>query len=390
MAPRPLNVLFVTAGLESGGAEMSLFKMVSRMDRTRFHCSVISLTDVGPVLGERIRRQGVSVQALGYKRGSPDPRMILRLARLIRRTRPDIVQTWMYHADLVGGLAARLAGVRRVVWAIHNTDLDPASTKALTRRVVALNGRLSHRVPARITCCSEAALEAHARIGYDAARLGVIHSGIDTDEFMPDSDARPALRRELGLAPGTPLVGLMARFDPQKDHETFLQAAGLLHRDRPDVHFVLCGSGVTEDNLTLSAWADAAGVRGVTHRLGLRRDVAQVTAALDAATCCSRYGESFALVLGEAMACGVPVVTTDMAGPVSVMGGLGPVVPVQDPPALADAWRRLLCLSGDERRAWGARARRHILDHLSLEKTVKGYEDFYERLVGASEGAVGS
>lgn len=380
MAQKPLRVLFITAGLESGGAEMSLYKMVTRMDPSRFECRVLSLTDMGSVLGEKIQAAGIPIEALGFRRGLPNPLMLMALARRIRTLNPGLVQTWMYHADLIGGVAAKLAGNFPIVWAIHSTDFHPTRTKAQTRWVVRLNSRLSSVLPAKITCCSGAALSVHADLGYARDRLCVIHSGIDTEEFVRDSRARSAFCDELQIDVRTPLVGLMARFDPQKDHETFFHAAGLLAKRQPMARFVLCGSGVTPDNPTLAGWAREAGVADRTHFLGLRQDIARVTAALSVATCCSSYGESFSLVLGEAMACGVPCVTTDMEGPVSVVGGLGWVVPRRDPQHLADAWQSALSLSSEERRDWGFRARQSIQARLSLQMTVQQYEAFYEAL----------
>ena len=380
------KILFVTTGLESGGAEMSLYKLVTRMDKSRFDCSVVSLTDAGPVLGARIQEGGIPLHCLGFARGMPDPRMVTSLARWIGKAKPDLVQTWMYHADLVGGLAAGLArrpAARRapVVWSVHSTHLVKGKNKSLTLGVIGLNARLSRRLPARVLCCSDAARDTHLQLGYPETLLLTIPSGVDTEEFIPNPAARADVRQELHLPPDAPLIGLSARFDPQKDHETFFRAAQILHRSRPEARFVLWGGGITPDNRTLARMAQGAGVDAQTHFLGLRRDTARLTAALDAATCCSAFGESFALVMGEAMACGIPCVTTDMAGPAAIVGGHGWVVPVRDARALAEAWREMLDLTPEARAARQQDARGHILDHFSLDKTVREYEAFYKTML---------
>ncbi len=376
------RILFVTTGLESGGAEMSLYKLVTRLNPARWDCAVVSLTDAGPVLGAKIQQGGIPLHCLGFPRGRPDPRMVTRLAQWIGRAKPDIIQTWMYHADLVGGLAAMLArrpNSRRVpvVWSVHSTHLVKGKNKAQTLGVIGLNARLSRHLPARVLCCSDAARDTHLQLGYPETLLLTIPSGVDTDEFVPSPAARADVRRELELLPETPLVGLSARFDPQKDHETFFRAAGLLHQTCPEARFLLWGVGITPDNPALARMAQEAGVSGHTHFLGLRQDTARLTAALDAATCCSAFGESFALVVGEALACGVPTVTTDMPGPVALMGGCGGVVPAGDADALARAWQGMMELSPEERRQRGALARAHIQQNFSLDKTVRAYEDFY-------------
>lgn len=388
MALKRLKVLFVTTGLESGGAEMSLYKLVTRMDRERFDCTVLSLTNAGPVLGARITAEGIPLHCLGLRRGAPDPRMVTRLAQWIAKTRPDVVQTWMYHADLIGMLAAALArrpGRRYpVIWSVHCTSLMRGKNKSQTLQVVGLNSRLSHRGPACVLCCSDAALETHREIGYRPDRLQVIASGIDTDEYVPAPALRADVRRELGIPEDAPLVGLSARFDPQKDHETFFRAAARLHSVRPDAHFLLWGVNIAPDNPDLTRWARDAGVLPQTHLLGLRPDTARLTAALDAATCCSSFGESFALVVGEAMACGIPCVTTAMPGPEALVGDIGWVVPVKDDAALARAWQEMLTLPPHVAAKYAAEARARIERLFSLRKTVREYEDFYVRLLGHS------
>ena len=385
MALKRIKILFVTTGLESGGAEMSLYKLVTRMDRTRFDCSVLSLTNSGPVLGARIAAEGIPLHCLGLRRGAPDPRMVTRLAHWIAQTKPDVVQTWMYHADLIGTLASVLA--RRpgrnipVIWSVHCTSLMRGKNKSQTLQVVGLNSKLSHRGPACVLCCSDAALETHRKIGYRADRLQVIASGIDTEEYVPNPAARADVRRELGIPLDAPLIGLSARFDPQKDHETFFRAAARLREVRPDAHFLLWGVNVSPDNPDLTRWAQAAGVLPQTHLLGLRPDTARLTAALDAATCCSSFGESFALVVGEAMACGVPCVTTAMPGPQALVGDVGWVVPVKDDDALARAWQEMLSLTPPALHTYAENARARIEHLFSLRKTVREYEDFYTHLL---------
>lgn len=380
-----MKVLHVTTGLETGGAETLLFKLVANTDWGCFHSSVLSLTDEGPILGARIRAAGVPLECLGFPRGLPHPGMIAKLARRIRQVRPDVVQTWMYHADLVTALAMAPMRRRPLVWGIHSASVDPSRLKRQTRWVIRACARLSRRLPARIVCCSPAARASHVGFGYAPDKMRVIANGVDTAEFVPCPEARGQLRRELELPPDAPLVGLIARLDPQKDHETFFRAAGRLHQTRPDAHFVLCGGGITSGDAQLRAWSEAAGVRDRTHLLGLRGDVPHVSAALDVATCCST-SESFGLTLAEAMACGVPCVTTALDGPRALVGDLGRVVPVGDADALAAAWQEMLTLTANQRREWAGRARLRIEDEFSLQRMVRGYERLYREFEPVEPG----
>jgi glycosyltransferase involved in cell wall biosynthesis len=378
-----LRILHVSVGLESGGAETVLYKLASRTDRSRFEPHVVSLTDEGPQIGRRMREANIPLTALGFRRGSPNPNLVLRLIREIRRVRPQLVQTWMYHADLVGGLAGQFVRGVPIIWGLHNSNFDPNRAKRSLLRVIAINRYLSRWLPTRVVCCSEAVKTIHANLGYDAAKLHTIPNGLDTDEFIPIPNAASILRRELNVAPDTILIGYVARWDPQKDHATFLSAAKQLAQQRSDVHFLLCGAGMDASNSELARLAAGANLGDRLHLLGLRNDVPVVTAGLDVASCSSSYGESFALVLGEAMACGVPVVSTNLPGPASVIGEEGWVVPVGDAPAMAAAWRDALGMRLEERRALGIRARQRILENFSIQKMVEGYESLYTEVAGA-------
>ena len=378
----PLRVLHVTVGLESGGAEMMLYKLVSRTDRSRFESHVLSLTDEGPLIGERLKRAQVPLTTLGFRRGAPHPGLVFGLVRALRSIKPDLVQTWMYHADLVGGLAGQFVRGIPIVWGLHNSHFDPTRAKRSLLTVIAANRHLSRWLPTRIVCCSEAVREIHAELGYDAGKLCTIPNGVDTGEFVPDTGAASALRDELKIPLRAPIIGYIARWDPQKDHAMFLNAAKLLAHQRPDVHFLLCGAGMTAGNAELASLVTGANLDGRLHLLGLRSDVPRVTAALDIAACSSSYGESFALVLGEAMACEIPVVTTSLPGPASVVGEEGWIVPVGDAPAMVSAWRQMLAMSSAERTEHGRRARRRIIENFSVQRMVDRYEQLYTEVSG--------
>jgi glycosyltransferase involved in cell wall biosynthesis len=380
----PIALMHVIVGLDIGGAEMVLYRLLTQLDRARFAAHVVSLRDIGPV-GRRLMADGWPVYALGMRSGGVAalPPALVRLVGLMRALRPHVVQTWMYHADLLGGLAAKLAGGIPVAWNLRQSNLAPQFNKRSTLLLIRACALLSHGLPARIVCGSEAARRAHARLGYARTKMCVIPNGFDLALFKPDAEARVAVRQELGLAADTPLIGMMARFDPQKNHRTFVAAAGLLHAHCPTVHFLLCGGGVTWENRALAAWIDGAGLRARCHLLGEREDMPRLTAALDVATLSSR-GEGFPNALGEAMACGVPCVVTDVGDAGAIVGETGRLVPPGHPEALARAWAELLACSEEERRALGAAARERIAACFSLEQVVDQYEALWEQLAAGS------
>jgi glycosyltransferase involved in cell wall biosynthesis len=316
---------------------------------------------------------------MGMKRGAFDPRPVFFLARRLRETQADIVHTWMYHADLVGGFAARGAGVRAIAWSIRNTNLDRDKTRLLTHLVVRVNALVSGWLPTSILSNSEVARDAHIALGYAQSKMTVIPNGFDLTRFKPDPGARASVRQELRLTPETPIVGIVGRFDPQKNHAGFLEAAGLLRRMRPEAHFLLVGPGLDECNDRLADVARRCGVADVTHWLGQREDIPRLMASFDVLAS-SSFGESFPNVLGEAMACGVPCAVTDVGDSASIVADTGRVVSPGDMPSLAAAINDLLALEATQRTSLGCRARARVEEHFEIGRIVRRFEDYYDQL----------
>ena len=240
--------------------------------------------------------------------------------------------------------------------------------------------RLSRWLPDRIVCCGEAAKRAHIELGYAADKMRVIPNGFDVAAFRPDPAARDSFRRELGLSDSVPLVALVARFNPQKDHRTFIEAAGRLHAIAPQIRFLLCGEEVTWGNPELAAWIDGARIRDCCCLLGRREDIPRLTAAVDVATS-SSFSEAFPIAVGEAMACGVPCVVTDVGDSALMVGETGVVVPPRDPKALAAGWRKLLQETSRAGRVQlGLAARQRIAERYSMGKVAAQYEELYRQM----------
>jgi glycosyltransferase involved in cell wall biosynthesis len=373
-----IRIVHVINSFEYGGAEAMLCNLLLRTDRERFEPSVVSLIDDLTVAGP-ILRAGIPIVTMGMKPGVPNPLGVLRLAAHLRGARPAIVQTWMDHSNLIGGLAARMAACPRVVWGIHHSNHVPGVAKRSTLLTVGACAKLSGRVPSRIVCCSEHAASIYAARGFAADKLTVIPNGFDTDRFRPDAAARAELRRELGLAPDTPLIGLVARHDPFKDHPTFLRAAAILATSRPGTHFLLCGANVTTQNRALATLIDSLGLTRRCHLLGPRNDVPRINPALDVATS-SSISEAFPLALGEAMACGTPCVATDVGDSALIIGPTGRIVPPSNPQALAAGWAELLALDLPARAKLSQAARDRIRELFDLDAVTRRYERLYVSL----------
>ena len=379
-----MKSLHLITGLATGGAEMMLFKLLSYIGCGANEARVVSLMGGGP-MRERIQSIGVAVDSLNMRRGMPSFSALRQLRKIVWRYRPDLIQGWMYH----GNLAASVAGwfCRNnppVVWNVRQSLYDLKHERSLTRWVIRANARLSACADA-IIYNSRTSARQHEEFGFDASRTFIIPNGFDTEVFRPDENARAGVKRELGVADDTILIGLIGRYHPMKDHRNFLNAAALLGKDFPDVSFLLAGREVDAGNPALGAMIAEMELSGRVFLLGERKDIPQLNAALDIASS-SSWGEGFANVVGEAMSCGVPCVVTDVGDSAWIIGDTGRVVVARDPGALALAWRDLIALGHYGRQALGGRARQRVIENFSLGAVAQQYEDLYESLIARARG----
>ncbi|QGY39728.1 glycosyltransferase [Pseudodesulfovibrio cashew] len=373
-----MKILHVITGLDVGGAETMLYRLCSGMNPNRFESRVVSLIPPGPV-GEQLSGAGIEVDSLDMRRGVPSPAGLFKLVRLIRSWRPDLIQTWLYHADLAGLMAAKLAfplgGGPKVAWNIRCSYMALEEYRRLTgltlRACAALSG-----LPDLILTNSHDAKRFHQELGYHPKRFEVVHNGFDIDRFKPDPAAREEVRRELSVDSDSLIIGQVARFDPMKDHQTMIRAAAAVQSDRETV-FVFAGRGMDHDNLDLATWLAESGLDPARVRLlGERADVPRLMAAMDIHVS-SSLGESFPGAVGEAMACGVPNVVTDVGDAALLAGETGVTVPPGDPAALATALSRLAALEPGALRTMGQAARLRIAERFSLSAMVECYERIY-------------
>jgi glycosyltransferase involved in cell wall biosynthesis len=365
----PRNILHVITDLDDGGAEAILYRLCVH-DRQGKH-SVVSLMDGGKY-APLLRQAGIDTLSLGMPRGGIRPSGMIGLWSLIRRLNPDLIQTWMYHANLIGGLAARAENVP-TCWGIHHDILLPGS-KHLTRVVSRICAHLSRWLPHRIIYCSAKSASTHKAMGYSARKAVVVHNGYDTDLFSPNSTARGTMRAEMQLVDDIPLIGMVARYDPQKGHACLLSSLGRLKRAGRMFRVVFAGSGMSPDNEVLRSLLKAEGMDKLVTLLGQRDDIPRIMNALDLHVL-SSLTESFPNVLAEAMACGTPCVVTDVGDSALIVGDTGWIVPPNNPEALANA----LCDAFDTMMLpdrWNDHkhsSRRKIAEQFSIQRMVEGY-----------------
>jgi glycosyltransferase involved in cell wall biosynthesis len=362
------TVLHIITGLGSGGAERMMTRIATSSGEVRH--VVVSLVD-GGFFDRDLTFAGVEYHCLKLNRIWDTPRAFLELTGLIRKFRPDTVMTWLYHADFLGTLAAitcRL-GTRKVIWNLRCSVLDFHDYAISTRCLAYLLAHLSP-YPGAVTYNSHRGREAHERLGYRPRRWVYTPNGFDTDKWHPDEIDRRAVRAEWKIADDQMVVAMIARYSPQKDFPTFFAAANETMTVCPKAHFVLIGRGTENLNIPIP-------LRGHLSALGERQDIPRLLRGIDILVLSSRYGEGFSNAIGEAMATGIPCVSTDAGDAALVIGNTGRIVPTRSPKLLAEAICDLAALSSEARTELGAAARRRIVDNWSMERILANYADLW-------------
>ncbi len=378
---RPV-VLHFAYSIGGGGAEAMLMNLAESLDPAQFRTVVVAINaKPWPHQLKRLQEAGVNVHDL-ESTTYLNPRTLARLHAVLRAERPDIVQTWTHHADLVGGWAARVAGVRHIVWSIHCREIhrnpgDSDGKTALFRRALAFSSRF---IPRRIISCSATAIEDHAAIGYPRAKMRWIPNGINAERFVPDTDAGLDTRAELKLPPTAPVIGFVGRFHEMKDLATFLRAAALLQTRMPEAHFVFCGGVEVELGEVERELLAMLPHRQQVRFDSFRADPWRLYPALSVFSLSSRT-EACPMTILEAMSCGVPCVTTDVGDCGRLLEGVGQVVPMRDHSALARAWEQALQLGAAEREEIARNSRQRVLEKFTIAHAARQYAETYAELV---------
>jgi glycosyltransferase involved in cell wall biosynthesis len=366
-----LHVCHLITGLDVGGAERNLLNVVNLFDPVIATNEVVSLLEPGPFAND-LEAAGIPVTSLGMQRGYPNIAGLMHLVQHLRRSRPTILQTWLYHADLLGLLASPFFPEMRVIWNLRCSDLTRATGQWRLRCIVSILARVSGR-PTAVIVNSGSGQQFHSSIGYRPRRWVQISNGVDTKRFVPNPVERAVFRAHMGIEANAPFIGLVARLHPMKDHATFLRAAASFKLNRPDARYGLCGNGCAPGS-ELEPLIESLGLTDRVLLLGARTNIENIYPAFDVVTMSSAYGEGFPNVLIEAMACGVACVATNVGDSSEILGDAGVIVPPGNPDALARGWERALL--GTE--SFGASARRRVIEHYDIRHMRARYAELYE------------
>jgi glycosyltransferase involved in cell wall biosynthesis len=383
-----MHVVHIIPSLHVGGAEMALLRLIGDGAADQAHAgqgagrirhTVISMTPLGS-LGRDFAAASIAVLWLDYSKRPL--RSFVVLCQWLRSQRPDVVNTWMYHADVLGGLAARLCGIRAVVWGVRSTSIGGVLPHWRLRILCRLSALMSHRVPSAIVCVAEAARLSHIAFGYRADQMHVIANGFDVEALDPRQFNAPVARALHGFAPQHIVVGHVGRYCNEKDHVGFLKAARLALDREPALRFVMAGRSVSPSNPVLMSAIKSLRLNGHVRLLGERPDVAAVLSSFDI-FCLSSTFEGFPNVLGEAMAMALPCVSTDAGDARVLVGDAAEIVPISDPQAMANALLALARLTPEQRAQRGAAARARVVNHYTVNVMRQQFEAVYRSVVQA-------
>lgn len=374
-----MKVLHIITGLSDGGAEAVLYRLC-QFDKEHNHI-VISLKDedkYGPMLKEL----GVEVFTLNFLNGNIRLLGLAKLYKLIKKTQPDVIQTWMYHADFIGGVIGRLAGVRNIVWGVHHTTLVKGKSKRSTILIAKINSFISNFVPKKIIYCASKSREVQESIGFNKIKGEVISNGYDMGSFSQNRLLGTTFRNELNISNKTFVIGHVGRYNPQKDHKTLLESFSILKQKKFDFSAVVIGTNLDENNHKLVNILNDNNLIDCVYLAGKRDDIPAVMNGIDLFVLSSAFGEAFPNVLNESMACGTPCVATDVGDSSLIIGKTGWIVPTQDPLAIANSIVKAAEEKLVDSNSWSQResdCRKRIVENFSIEKMILKYKKVWSQ-----------
>jgi glycosyltransferase involved in cell wall biosynthesis len=369
-----MQVLHIITGLSDGGAEAVLYRLC-QFEKEHNHI-VISLQNedkYGPMLKEL----GVDVYTLNFLNGNIRFLGLVKLYKLIKKIQPDVIQTWMYHADFIGGVMGRLAGIRNIVWGVHHTTLVKGKSKRSTILIAKINSFISNFIPKKIIYCASKSREVQESIGFNKIKGEVIPNGYDIRSFTQNSFLGTAFRNELNILNKTFVIGHVGRYNPQKDHNTLLESFSILRQKKFDFSAVIVGTNLDENNHKLVSLLNENNITDCVYLLGKRADIPAVMNGIDLFVLSSAFGEAFPNVLNESMACGTPCVATDVGDSSAIIGMTGWITPIQDPLAIANSIIKAAEEKLVDSSLWLQRkddCRKRIVENFSIEKMISKYK----------------
>lgn len=370
-----IKIAHISTSLNTGGAEVQLLRLLRELKKDQFEMTVISLHEE-TYLADEVRKLDIPVNSLYLKK---NPFNLRKAYKILKEFNPDVIHGTMYEGGVVGTLLRRFLPKKPpVIWTVHE-PLEHYDKEPIRKRLQLRTWGLMSKLPDTIMYVSDINKEQHLDWGFNNDKAIVIPNGVDTSKYFPNKQAGMDVRKSLGIPEDAIVIGKIARFHRQKNHIGFLQSAALLNKTYPDIHYMLVGTNVDENNSELVSLRKKLGLENNVHMLGNRQDIPDVVNAFDIATLTS-FGEAFPLTLGEAMISGVPCVATNVGDNAFIIGDTGIVTPVRNDHEMAKAWKTLADLDKDALTELGNKARQRALDNFTLEQQVQQHAALYQYL----------
>ena len=371
-----MRILHIISGLKRGGAETQLFR-ICKFDQDNDHI-VVSLSNKEGY-GDILEKLNVSVYALNFSSGRINISGLIKLYRIMKQLKPDVVQTWMNHADLIGGIIARIAGIKNIFWGVHQTILIKGKSKASTIMIVKLNAFLSYLIPNKIIYCAEKSREVHELIGFKKSKGVVIQNGYDINIFHQNDSLAKDFRDKLKIPQDAFIIGHVASYDPLKGQDTLIKSLSSLLKRKIKFIAILVGTNLDHLNYDLVTSLKDNGLSDNVYLLGIRDDILSIMNAIDLFLL-SSISEAFPNVLNEAMLCGTPCLTTNVGDAALIVDKTGWIVEPRDSTGMADACVHALNEKEKNSEHWKNRkesCRKRIIENFSFEKMINKYKEIW-------------
>ena len=357
--------MHLITGLNTGGAEMMLYKL-SKYKSDKVEYLVVSLTNLGPI-SEKIKETGVRVEALHMKKGPKSIKGLITLFKLIKEFRPNIIQTWLYHADLIGALYGVITRTP-VYWNIRQEKINLKLNKWHTVLTFRLCILLSF-IPKKIITCSSQAIKFHVQKGYPKNKFIQIYNGFELEKFTPPNS------EQINNSFGRKLIIHIGRFAPLKNHKGFIDVANEILKKAPSTKFEMYGDHVDSKNSQLMEYIQEKGLHKAISLKG-RSDSIHKVYRESTILISTSFSEGFPNTIGEAMASGTPVLTTRAGDSEMIVDNKENVFNVRDIEQIADRASNLLS-NFEEYSANCLEARKQIESHFDIKVIGQAYEKEY-------------
>ena len=374
------KIVHLITGLNTGGAENMLHKIVSNSDKEHFTHIVISLMGKGS-FGEKLENLGFKIYTLNMKKRLSSIKAFIKLIKILKQEKPDVLQTWLYHADFLGLIAGKICKIKKIIWNLRCSNMDMKQYGFSSRLLIKILTFLSKK-PDAIIFNSYTGKDYHQKIGYQNSNWIYIPNGFNTLLYKPNQEAKKALKQQLGLSETCFVIGHIARFDPMKDHKTFIKACNIAIKQEPKLNVVMIGRNINDKNLELANEITKTDCANNFYLLGEIPHLADYYPLFDVFCLSSAFGEGFPNVIGEAMSCGVICIATDVGDAQNIIDNTGFIVKPKDADELAKTIINTIKLNQKDKDNLSQKARVRIENEFSITTITKKYEAFYMQILG--------